>query len=562
MNKQFLTLAIVASLTLFSGCTKPKTNDLKIGISQEFENMNPLIASMSATNYMYRMVGRYLVTLNPEGKWVPQLAKEIPSIENKTAEIVTINGKKTVVAHWEILENAKWSDGVPVTCADFDFATKVAASPNVAIAEKETYTQVQKIEWDEKNPKKCKFTYDKARWDFYQLGTFAPLPKHIEEPVYNQHKDEKEGYEKNSNYVKNPTMPGLYNGPFVIKEIKLGSHVAFTTNPHFYGNAASIKNVVVKVIPNTGTMEANLRSGTINMISTIGISLDQALELEKKVKAENLPFVVSYVPSLTYEHIDLNLDNPILKDVRVRKALVHAINRDDLVNSLFEGKQQAALHNVSPKDSWFTNDPKVITIYNYSKETANKLLDQAGWKMGPDNYRYKDGKKLSLTIMTTAGNKNRETVQVYLQEQWKQIGIELLIKNEPARVFFGETTKKRKFEAMAMFAWVSSPESTPRSNFHSKSIPTEKNGWSGQNNPGWVNPKVDKLIDQLDVEFDAEKRKKLSWEIQKIYTEEVPVIPMFYRADISVNPTNLKNFRAAGHQFSETNEIENWVIEN
>lgn len=562
MRRQIQLITLIALMLILNSCTKQKTNDLKIGISQEFENMNPMIASMSATNYMYRMVGRYLVTLDPTGKWVPQLAKFIPSIENKTAELVTVNGKKVVVAHWEILDEAKWSDGTPVTCADFDFATKVAASPNVAVAEKETYTQVQKIEWDPTTPKKCKFTYDKARWDFYQLGTFAPLPKHIEEPVFNQHKDEKEGYEKNSNYVKNPTLPGLYNGPYVIKEIKLGSHVSFAVNPYFYGKQPSIKSVIVKVIPNTGTMEANLRSGTINMISTIGISLDQALELEKKVQKENLPFVVSYVPSLTYEHIDLNLDNPILKDVHVRKALIYSINREDLVNSLFEGKTQAALHYVSPKDSWFTNDEKIITVYKYSKEQANKLLDQAGWKMGPDSYRYKDGKKLSLTIMTTAGNKNRETVQVYLQDQWKQIGVELLIKNEPARVFFGETLKKRNYESMAMFAWVSSPESTPRSNFYSKSIPTEKNGWSGQNNPGWVNLKVDKIIDQLDVEFNAENRKKLAWELQKIYTDEVPVIPMFYRPDISVNPKNLKNFRAAGSQFSETNEIENWVLEN
>jgi peptide/nickel transport system substrate-binding protein len=561
MKKFLKSIALALILTSSLTSQAATTNDeLKIGISQEFENLNPLIMSMMATTYIYSMVGRSLVTLNSDGKWVPQLAKTIPTFENGQAKFSP--DKKQIIATWEILDNAKWSDGKPITCEDFQFAVEVAASPNVSVGEKETYTQVKTIAWDAKNPKKCTFTYEKARWDYYQLGQFRPLPKHIEGPIYAKYKDQKEGYEKNSAYNKNPTMAGLYNGPYKISDVKLGSHVILVPNEHFYGKQPKIKKIVVKLIPNTGTLEANLRSGTIDMVSSLGFSFDQAVAFEKKEKSENLPFHTEFKPSITYEHIDLNLEHPFLKDLKVRKALVYAINREELVKALFDGKQQVAIHNVAPIDPWYTNDPKKITLYPYSKREAARLLDEAGWKLdSKDGYRYKDGKKLSLQFMTTAGNKTRETVQTFLQGQWKAVGIEVNIKNEPARVFFGDTTKKRQFGAMAMYAWVSSPENTPKSNLHSSQIPNEKNGWSGQNYTGYSNKKVDELIEKIETEFDAKKRAALAQEVLKHYTEEVPVIPLYYRSDVAVNPVTLKGFKLPGHQFAETNEVENWTLQ-
>lgn len=554
-------VVLTAAVCLATPALGAPTNDeLKIGISQEFETMNPLIMSMSASSYMYRMVGRSLVVLTPDGKWVTQLAKEIPSLEKGTAQMVTVKGAKKIIADWEILEKAKWGDGKPVICQDFITAHTIATSPTVSVGEKELWTQVEKIDIDPANPKKCKFTYDKAKWDFYKLAQFYPVPTHLEMDVYKKFSKQKEGYEKNSTYVRNPTNPGLYNGPYVISSVKLGSHVSFAPNPHFYGAAPNIKKVIVKLIPNTGTMEANLRSGTIDMISSVGVELDQALAFEKKARVEALPFEVQYVPSVTYEHIDLKLENPILKDVRVRKALVTAMNREDLVKALFEGKQQVAIHNISPKDPWYTDDPKIITTYRYSRRNAGKLLDEAGWVMGKDGYRYKDGKKLSLVFQTTAGNKTRELVQVYLQNQWKQSGIEVLIKNEPARVYFGDTMSKRKFEGLALFAWISSPENSPRSTLASNAIPNSSNGWSGQNYHGWKNAKVDKALDAIDLEFDHKKRVALVHDILRAYTDEVPVLPLYYRSDISVIPKNLKNYKMSGHQFHETNFIETWNL--
>ncbi len=167
--------------------------ELKIGISQEFETLNPLIMSMSASAYMYRMVGRSLVNLDPDGKWVPQLAKEIPSLENGLAKLIEEGGKKKITATWEIIDNAKWGDGKPVICQDFITAREIAISPTVSVGEKEQWTQVEKITVDAKNPKKCLFTYEKAKWDFYQLAQFYPIPTDLEKPVFEKFGKQKRG---------------------------------------------------------------------------------------------------------------------------------------------------------------------------------------------------------------------------------------------------------------------------------------------------------------------------------------------------------------------------------
>lgn len=549
--------ALCLSLNIYA---RPTNKELSIGITQEFENFNPLIMSMMATSYMYRLTGRTLVILDHEGKWQPQLAQEIPTLKNKQAKIIQQNGEKKVQAKWVIKDTANWGDGTPLTCHDFKFSWNVAKKETVSIAEKEVYTQVESIDINPENPKECTFTYKEAKWDFNRLASFYPVPKHLEEPIFNEHSDRPEGYEKNSNYTKNPTHPGLFSGPYVIKEIKLGSHVTFERNPHFYSNPAHIERIVVKLIPNTGTLEANLRSGTIDMISTLGMSFDQALAFNKKVENNDMPYEVKFQPSLVYEHLDINLDHPALKDLQVRKALVYSIDREGLTQALFEGKQPPALHNLAPLDPWYTSDPEKIVVYRHSRRKANRILDQAGWKKNEDGIREKNGVTLSFDLMTTAGNRIRELVQVYLQDQWKSIGIDIEIKNEPARVFFGKTTRRRQFEGLAMFAWISSPESNPRSTVSSESIPGDKNGWSGQNYPGWKNDRVNQLVDQLDLEFDEKKRLALIHEILYHYTNEVPVIPLYYRSDVSVIPENLKGHQITGHQFGATNQVENWRL--
>ncbi|MFN8943230.1 MAG: ABC transporter substrate-binding protein, partial [Pseudobdellovibrionaceae bacterium] len=326
-------------------------------------------------------------------------------------------------------------------------------------------------------PTKCIVKMAVGKFDYFN-SLQSILPSHLESKVFNEFKGKSQGYDQNSLYTKNPTLPGLYHGPYVVSEVKLSSHVIFTPNPHFYGKKPAIKKIIVKLIANTGTMDANLQAGNVDMIPpAAGFGNDQAVAFEKRVKSQNLPFEVQYTDGLIYAHIDMNLTNPILSDLRVRKAISMAIDKKVITENLLEGKAKEAIHFATQKDPWFTDQ---TTIYKYDKKEARKLLDAAGWKMGASGIREKDGKKLQLTMMAVAGNKFIENIQAYFKENFRSIGLDLAIKNEPGRVFFSDTTKRRKFD-MALFSWVSIPEQTPRSILHTESIPTEKNSWAGQN---------------------------------------------------------------------------------
>jgi peptide/nickel transport system substrate-binding protein len=197
--------------------------------------------------------------------------------------------------------------------------------------------------------------------------------------------------------------------------------------------------------------------------------------------------------------------------------------------------------------------------YAYDPAAARKLLDAAGFTDLRGGIRYNArGDRLSIELGTTAGNRSREQVQQVLQSQWKQIGVDVRLKAEPPRVFFGETVRKRGFSGMAMYAWVSSPQSVPRTTLHSQEIPAEANGWSGQNTVGYRSADMDRALDAAEVELDAGKRKALFAEIQRLYTEDLPVLPLYFRTDAFILPKALKGVRPTGHQNVSTLWVEDW----
>jgi peptide/nickel transport system substrate-binding protein len=386
------------------------------------------------------------------------------------------------------------------------------------------------------------------------INDFDVLPAHLERPIFEQ---DPVSYRNRSLYETATTNPGLYFGPYAITEVSSGAYVVLEPNPTWWGDAPYFKRIVVKAIENTAALEANLLAGDIDMIAgEAGITIDQALAFEKR---HGERYRITYKPGLIYEHLDLNLDNPILADVRVRQALIQGIDREAIDLQLFEGRQPVAHSSVNPLD-WVYFDG--VTKYREDLDAASALLDEAGWTDLRDGVRHNQaGEPLALELMTTAGNRTRELVQQVLQSQWQRLGIDITIRNEPARVFFGETTSKRKFTGLAMFAWISSPENVPRTTLHSEEIPSEDNGWSGQNYTGFKSALMDQLLDRLERELDPEKRLPMWREVQETYAALLPAIPLYFRADAHVWPHWLKGVEPTGHQYSSTHAVEYWRAE-
>ncbi len=419
------------------------------------------------------------------------------------------------------------------------------------MAAAEFYRRAYKL--DVKDAKTFTLHFDKVTFEYAAINDFQVLPAHIEAAHFAEPKE----YRNRTRFDADPTNAGLYFGPYKIVEAKPGSHIALEVNPSWYGEKPRFKRVVFRTVENTAALEANLLSGAIDYIAgELGLTLDQGLAFEKR---HGDKFQVVFKPGLIYEHIDLNLEHPILREPKLRRALLMALDRQALNDKLFGGKQPVAVTSVSPLDWVFAKD---LAPVPYDPKAAAQMFEEAGWKPGPGGIRQNaQGEKLSFELMTTAGNRSRETVQQVLQAQWKQVGVDIRIRNEPARVFFGETVTKRKYGGMAMFAWVSSPENVPRSTLHSQEIPTAANNYSGQNYTGYASKKMDELVEMIEIELDREARKALWRKQQELYLADLPVLPLYFRADVFVMPKWLKGVTPTGHQNVSTLWIEHWRAE-
>jgi peptide/nickel transport system substrate-binding protein len=541
---------ILLGVTVFA-CAAPALakDELTIGITQFPSTFHPSIDAMMAKTFILGMAERPFTAYDQSWKLVCMLCIELPTFENGLAKREkTPDGKDGIALTYTIQPKATWGDGVPVTTKDVLFTWNVGREPKSGMGPVELYRRILKI--DPVDDKTFVMHVDRITFDYNGIDDFRVLPAHLEQAAF----EDPTQYRTHTRFDTDTTNPGLYFGPYRITRVSPGAFVVLEPNPTWYGAAPFFKRIVVKAIENTSALEANLLSGGVDYIAgELGLTIDQALAFQAKHPDE---YRYVYKPSLTYEHVEFNLENPILADLRVRRALALALDRNAVNNRLFGGRQPPATSFVTPLDWVYAKD---LPGYPYDAKQAAAVLDDAGWLIGPGGVRQNAaGAKLSLELMSTAGNRIRELVEQVLQSQWKAVGVDVRIRNEPARVFFGDTVTHRKFSAMAMFAWISAPENVPRSTFHSAEIPSAANGWSGQNEKGYRNAEMDQLIDEAEVELDRGKRRLIWHRIQEIFLTDLPEIPLFYRADPYIIPTWLEGIAPTGHQDPTSLWVETW----
>ena len=545
--------AIIAVVVLLGPAQAQKNADqLVIGITQFPSTFHPNIDSMLAKTYILSLTRRPFTSYDKDWKLVCMLCVTLPTIENGLAvPEKTARGKQGIAVTYTIRADATWGDGKPVSTKDVMFTWKVGRHPKSGVGDMEFYRSLYKI--DVKDAKTFTLHFDKLTFEYNAINGFELIPAHIDEINFT----DPVAYKNRTVFDTNTTNEGLYFGPYLIADVESGAHVVLEPNPTWWGKKPAFKRIIVRVIPNTAALEANLLSGNIDMIAgELGLSIDQALAFEKRQRGK---FNITYKPGLVYEHLDLNLDNPILKDIRVRRALILGIDRGAISKKLFADRQPVAHTSVNPLDWVYAGD---IQKYPYDPIKAARLLNEAGWSVKKRGIRHNNkGEPLRLDLMTTAGNRSRELVEQVLQSQWKRLGIDIRIRNEPARVFFGQTVTERKFTGLIMYAWISAPESVPRTTLHSAHIPHQDNNFAGQNYTGFRNAEMDELLESIEVELNRPKRKQMRRRLQEIYATELPVIPLYFRANPYILPKWLRGLEPTGHQNPSTLWVEDWRVE-
>ena len=525
-------------------------DDLVIGVSQFPSSLHPAIDAEVIKSYVLGFGIRPVTAFDPDWRNSCLLCSELPTIENGLAKIVDRGGGKGMDVTIKLRPRLKWGDGVPVTTRDLVFTWKLGRDPDSGWSNSDPWDRATSI--TVKDDLTAVLHLDRVMVSYNQWNTL--LPAHIEGPVHDKAADAAE-YIRQSIFNRAPTTPGLWNGPYRITQYESGNQVVLEPNPEWSGTKPGFKRIVIRLIDKTPALLANLESGDLDMVAGegVGLTINQVTALQKQHPDT---FTTIFKPSLTYEHIDLQSGNPILADLRVRRALLLGIDRKTLSSRLFEGRQPVADAWVNPLSPMYSD---AVTKYPYDPGRARALLAEAGWQPGPDGIcRNAHGDRLSLVLSTTAGNRLRELVQQVLQNQWKAACIDVIIRNEPPRTLFGETLKQRVFPGMVMYGWSSGVTEGPRRTLHSSQIPTAANNWGGSNFVGFDNARMDALIEQAESELDPAKAKPLWAEMQSIYADELPALPLFFRTEPHVVPTWLEGYTPTGHSDYSSLWSENW----
>ena len=541
MNR--LAFLLAAALLPISGAQARDT--LTIGIAEFPSSLHPSIDPLLIKTYVLGFATRTVTTYGPGNRLICLLCTEVPTLENGLARKEG-NGLAVTL---KLRPGLQWGDGEPVTARDVAFTWRVDRDPNAGFSNPNPWTRAASV--DVVDDQTAVLHLDRpvvsyAQWD--QL-----LPEHVEGPIYDRAKAPGD-YINTTEYNRNPVNPGLWNGPFMVSAYQSGATITLAANPHWTGQPPGFKTVQMRLVADTAALQANLLSGDIDIDNNL--TLDQVLALQKQQPSR---FTYSYAPSLTYQHIDASGTNPVLADVRVRRALLVAINRQAINDRLFGGKMALAASFVSQNNPEF--DPDIPAV-PYDPAAARHLLDEAGWTPGPDGIRRNAaGQRLSMEFLAGAGFRINELLQAVLQDAWKAVGVEATLRTEPSRTLFGQTTKHRAFPGLVMYTWSSIVNESPSLTLGTAMIPSEANNWSGANFTGFSDPQFDAASAAAEVELDPARRRAAWATMQRIYAERLPALPLFITVIPQALPTWLRGFEPDGRGQPFSQGAEAWRSE-
>lgn len=234
-------------------------------------------------------------------------------------------------------------------------------------------------------------------------------------------------------------------GPYMLTDFVTDEYAVFERNENYWGELPEIEKITVKVIPDNQTRIMALESGEIDLI--FGKNMLDADAISQYVDSDK--FEVALSDPTSTRHIVLNTTNDILCDTAVRQALQHATNRELISEGIFYGLEQ-------PADTLYASTVPYCDVelapYEYNTETAAALLEEAGWEMGSNGIREKDGKKLELSLLYNSDSVTEKTISEYLQSEYLKLGISIDIHGEEEQSY-RDSMKAGNFDMVFNICW-------------------------------------------------------------------------------------------------------------
>lgn len=489
---------VVPATGIFAPSIAQSRDRLIFGTTQEPVQFNPLLyVNTGVENVPESCLFDALWDVNEKGEFIPNLAVRIPTRENGG-----ISGDG-IIWRIELRRDVKWSDGQSFGARDVEFTYKVIMDPKVAVRSRTGFDLIKNLKVVDEFTIEIELSRPFVPF-YWAWQNMHIIPKHILE---------KEANFNTSSFNAQP----IGTGPYILKGRTPGSHMVYEANPNYHRGKPKIRQFIHKFVPDQLVAYGQARTGEIDYLGLAGIPVDRWEEASKLPNHTLLRIGTPWVHFMYF-----NCGKPQFSDVRVRRALSFAVDIQKAIADIFMGTYDRTLSYLHEGHWAYNHDLKHD---GYNPKMAASLLDEAGWRIGTDGVREKNGVKLKFACSTTAGVPARQATQALFQQNLKAIGVEMEIKNMPASVVWGEYTTKSQFDTV-MVSWEPpmgmDPDYTARC--HSSMIPV-KSG-HGSNYTQYKNTEVDRLLEDGLSQLDNAARKNTYDKIQEILLNEVPFLPI------------------------------------
>jgi len=448
-----------------------------------------------------------LTQFMPDGTVLPKLAARWE---------VSKDGR---VYTFTLVPNAKFHDGTPVTAEDVKFTFDAAKDPATKSSDEGLET-VEKVEV--LNPRTVRVTLSKLTPQFLaEGGARGIVPKHVL---------------AGKDLATDPfNLKPVGSGPYRLVSFTPGQAIVFAAVPDFYRGAPKIERIVFKILPDQNVILTQLRAGEIQY------ALLQPRDLPVVEHTAGLRVVES--PTPRFYDLTLNYQRPYWQDRRVREAILRGIDREAIVQKVLLGHGQVIAANATPASWAFSKD---VPTYPTDPDRAQQLLNEAGWRPGPDGIRMKNGVPLRFTVMLKNVDRTLEQVFVITQQRLKPLGVDLRIERVEPGVF-PQRMRGGQFDALSR-VW--NPVYDPDQSNQLK---------TGNRYGGYSNPEVDALLARTLGTLDRAQRKQAYAALQRALSQDLARLYLFTENELHVVPAGLRGIQ--WHPVNIFWNLKDWTLD-
>lgn len=491
---------------------------LRIGVVRDLDSLNPLLSGQAGVTDIAQLLFSGLIRYDDRGNAIPDVATELPTARNGG---ISPDGT-TITYH--LRKNVRFSDGRPLTAADVVFTWQSVLNPNNNVAYHFPYDLARSVVARDPYTVVVQLRAPSAPFlaSFMRDGIQgAIVPKHLLGGMHDV------------NHAAFNLLP-VGSGPFMVSSYQPGVGMQLVPNPYYFGGKPKLERIDYRIMPSENTLQVALQTHEIDLYW--GASEPQYRTLT------GLPGIkVAAAPSYQFEQVAFNTRRAPFTDLAVRRAAAHAIDWDALSRNVYLAVDLPGVNDVFP-NSW-ANDPSVRR-YPHDVVKARALLEAAGWKLGPDGIRAKDGKRLTADIVTVTGIITRANAEVFIQQGLREAGFDVQVRNAPASQLFaaygaGGIFATGKFD-LGIYAWTKVPDPDDTETAGPDRVPP-----NGANYSGLVDREIGRLQTAAAQSYDRAVRKPLYFRLQRRIQELLPYQTMVWRANIDAYNEDFQNFKPA-----------------